>query len=249
VTGAARGIGAAIARRLAADRFAVAINYRQSQDAAEGLAQELRDGGGKALAIGADIAERTAVDAMVAEIETRLGPIDTLVNNAGVMVRGDLDDFDRAQMEWMRRTNVDGLVQVTGLVSRGMKTRRFGRIINLTSIAGHGTSMAGTTFYAATKAAVSVLTRRFALALGPFGITVNAVAPGFILTDMVATGRTAEDLENVRSTMASRAMVGRTGTPEDIAHVVSFLADERSGFVTAQVITADGGRTDYIAHP
>src|ERR1035441_7306201 len=116
-----------------------------------------------------------------------LGPIDILVNNAGVLAKGDLADFDYTQMEAMRRTNVDGLVHVTRSVVEGMKLRRFGRIVNLTSVAAHGTALSGTTFYAATKAAVITLTRRFALELGPHGITVNAVAPGFIPTDM-ATG-------------------------------------------------------------
>src|SRR5712671_1133602 len=123
-----------------------------------------------------------------------------------------------------------------------MQERRYGRIINLTSIAAHGTAMAGTTFYAATKAAVSVLTRRFAMDLGPHGITVNAVAPGFILTDMVTPGRNSADIAKV----AEKAMVKRVGQPEDIAHAVAFLCAPESGFITAQILTVDGGRMDYI---
>ena len=110
-------------------------------------------------------------------VASELGPIDILVNNAGKLAKGDLSDFDYTQMEAMRRTNVDGLVQVTRAVVDGMKSRGFGRIVNLTSVAAFGTAFSGTTFYAATKAAVVVMTRRFALDLGPFGITAASTVP------------------------------------------------------------------------
>src|SRR5690349_20624515 len=145
----------------------------------------------------------------------------------------------------MRRTNVDGLVNVTRAVVPGMQARGFGRVVNLTSIAAFGTAMDGTTFYAATKAAVSVLTRRFAMELGPHGVTVNAVPPGFILTDMAKSGRGPEDFARI----ADKTMLKRVGKPEDIAHAVAFLCSPESGFITAQILTVDGGRMDYIGHP
>ena len=242
VTGSSRGIGRAIAIRLARDGAAVGINYKTRESDAAGVVDEIRRAGGKAIALQADIADPAQVAAMVLRLESDLGPADILVNNAGVLERGDLSDFDYSRMEGMRRVNVDGLVHVTRATVEPMKERRWGRIINLTSIAALGTAKKGTTFYAATKAAVITLTRRFAMELGPHGITVNAIAPGFIMTDMVSEGADVEAI-------ASNAMVRRVGKPEDIAHAVAFLASEDSSFLTAQVLTVDGGRMDYIAHP
>jgi NAD(P)-dependent dehydrogenase (short-subunit alcohol dehydrogenase family) len=249
VTGASRGLGKAIARLLAAQGAAVGVNYVSRTSDAENLVQELQAAGGKAIAVGADIGNVSDVQAMVDRITTELGPISVLVNNAGVVYRATLESFEAAEMERMRRTNVDGLIHVTRAVVPGMKERGYGRIVNLTSIAGHGTTLPGSTFYAATKAAVSVLTRRFAMELGPHGITVNAVAPGFILTDMAKDGRSDEAYRALLDSISERSMVRRVGKPEDIAHAVAFLAAPESSFLTAQVLTVDGGRMDYIAHP
>ena len=177
MTGASRGLGRATALRLAQEGAAVVVNYRERSADAEAVAQQIRSLGGKAIAIQAHVVDRAQVHAMVERVEAELGPVDILVNNAGVMRRGDLGDFEWSQMEAMRATNVDGLVNVTRAVVEGMKRRKFGRIVNLTSVAALGTAMSGTTFYAATKAAVIVMTRRFAMDLGPHGITVNAIAP------------------------------------------------------------------------
>jgi 3-oxoacyl-[acyl-carrier protein] reductase len=245
VTGASRGLGRAIALRLARGGVAVGVNYREQGEAADAVVAEIRAGGGRALAVRADVGDAAEVHDMVGRVARGLGPVDILVNNAGVARLGDLAKFDAEQMEDMRRINVDGLVTVTRAVVEGMKGRGFGRIVNVTSIAALGTAMAGTTFYAATKAAVVVLTRRFALELGPHGITVNAVAPGFVLTDMAAAGRTESDF----AAIAAKSMVRRIGKPEDVANAVAFLASPESGFITAQILTVDGGRMDYIGHP
>ena len=249
VTGASRGLGRAIALRLAREGAAVAVNYRTRASEAEKVAAEIRAAGGRAMAVPADIGAPGEAAAMLERIAGELGAPDILVNNAGVMYRGELESFEAAQLENMRRTNVDGLIHVTRACIGPMQQRGWGRIVNLTSIAAHGTSLAGTTFYAATKAAVGILTRRFALDLGRFGITVNAVAPGFILTDMAEEYSASEEGRKLIESVAARAMVGRVGSPDDIAHAVAFLVSPESGFITAQILTVDGGRTDYIAHP
>jgi 3-oxoacyl-[acyl-carrier protein] reductase len=249
VTGASRGLGRAIAQRLARDGASVIVNYRERRGDAEHVVQEIETAGGRALAVQADVGDPAQVKEMMARAEAALGPVSILVNNAGLVYRATLEEFDPAGMQRMRRTNVDGLIFMTQAAVPGMKQRRYGRIVNLTSIAGHGTTLPGSAFYAATKAAVSVMTKRFAMELGPHGITVNAVAPGFILTDMVRDGRSEEDYEKLLRSISERSMVGRVGQPDDIANAVAFLAAREASFITAQVLTVDGGRMDYIAHP
>ena len=249
VTGASRGLGKAIAARLAREGAAVAVNYKSRNADAEAVVTQIQAAGGNAVAVQADIGDPAQVTGMMDQVQSRLGPVSILVNNAGMVYRATLETFDPQGMQEMRRTNVDGLIHMTRAVVPGMKERRYGRIVNLTSIAGHGTTLPGSAFYAATKAAVSVLTKRFAMELGPYAITVNAVAPGFILTDMVKEGRTDEEYHALVKSIGERSMTGRVGDPEDIAHAVSFLASPESSFITAQVLTVDGGRMDYIAHP
>ena len=249
VTGASRGIGKAIALRLAREGAAVAVNYRQSKHEAEAVVTQICESGGRALAVQADLGDLKAAGAMAQVVLEALGSLDILINNAAIIHRGDLEEYDPAALEEMWRINVAGLSALTSAAARGMKARGWGRIVNVASIAAHGTVMPKTTFYAATKAAVVTLTRRFAMDLGPYGVTVNAIAPGFILTDMVSVDRTPEEAQATLERIAAKAMMRRTGRPEDIAHVAAFLASEECGFLTAQTITVDGGRMDYTGHP
>jgi len=209
---------------------------------------EIAAGGGRAIAVKADVAEPTAVEAMVARAEAELGALTILVNNAGVSWQGTLETYDREWVARMQAVNVEGVINATRAVMGGMRARRYGRIVNLSSIAGIGTALTGNAFYGATKAEVLALTRRFALELGPHGITVNAVAPGFVRTDMTQRGRGAADWPGTEQRFAARAMLGRIGEPEDIANAVVFLASPESGWITAQTLTVDGGRMDYIGH-
>jgi NAD(P)-dependent dehydrogenase (short-subunit alcohol dehydrogenase family) len=248
VTGGARGIGRATAQLLANRGAAVCVNYTAHTDIAEGFVGDIKLGGGRAIAVKADVADPSAVMAMVDRVEEELGTVTILVNNAGVSWRGTLDSYDPDQFAHMRRVNVEGVISATRAVISGMRARRYGRIINVSSIAATGTALPGNAFYAATKAEVTVLTKRFALELGSDNITVNAVAPGFIRTDLTKGGRGAEDWQSTEKNLAAKAMMGRIGEPEDIANAIGFLASPESGWVTAQVLTVDGGRTDYIGH-
>ena len=248
VTGGARGIGRATARLLARNGASICVNYAVHGDAAEALVAEIAAVGRRAIAVAADVADSGAVEAMIARTERELGPVSILVNNAGVSWRGTLDTYDREQVARMREINVEGVINATRAVMAGMRARRYGRIVNVSSIAAIGTVLPGNAFYAATKAEVAILTRRFALELGADGITVNAVAPGFVRTDMTQRGRGAEDWPGTEERFAARAMMRRVGEPDDIANAVVFLASPQSGWITAQMLTVDGGRMDYIGH-
>jgi NAD(P)-dependent dehydrogenase (short-subunit alcohol dehydrogenase family) len=248
VTGGSRGLGRATARRLAQRGAAVCVNYAVHADAAEALIGEIVSVGGRAIAVAANVADAAAVEAMVAHTEAELGPVTILVNNAGVSWQGTLDTYDREQVARMRQVNVEGMIHATRAVIGSMRARRYGRIVNVSSVAAIGTALPGNAFYAATKAEVMVLTRRFALELGLQGVTVNAVAPGFVRTDMTQRGRGAVDWQGTEERLAARAMMGRIGEPDDIANAVVFLASPESGWITAQTLTVDGGRMDYIAH-
>jgi 3-oxoacyl-[acyl-carrier protein] reductase len=248
VTGGARGIGRATARLLAQRGAAVCVNYVAHADAAEGLAAEIMAAGGRAIAAMANVAEATTVEMMVARAEKELGPVTILVNNAGISWWGTLDTFDPEQVMRMRGVNVEGLIHATRAVIGGMRARRYGRIVNISSVAAIGTALPGNAFYAASKAEVAILTKRFAMELGSHNITVNAVAPGFIRTDMTQRGRGAGDWQGTEQSFAAKAMMGRIGEPEDIANAVVFLASPESGWITAQILTVDGGRMDYIGH-
>jgi 3-oxoacyl-[acyl-carrier protein] reductase len=248
VTGGTRGIGRATARLLAQRGVAVCVNFAANAEAAEGLVGEIKLGGGRAIAVKADVADRSAVMAMLDRTEDELGAVSILVNNAGLSWHGTLDSYDPEQFARIRRVNVEGLIIAIRAVIGGMRARRYGRIVNVSSIAAIGTALSGNAFYAATKAEVTILTKRFALELGSDNITVNAVAPGFIRTDLTKGGRGADDWQNTEKSLAAKAMMGRIGEPEDIANAIGFLASPMSGWITAQVLTVDGGRMDYIGH-
>jgi 3-oxoacyl-[acyl-carrier protein] reductase len=211
-------------------------------EAAEAVVRGIRARGGRALAVRADVADAAQVRDMIVRVVSELGDVDILVNNAGVYRRGDLGDFDFGQLEAMRQVNVDGLVTVTRAVMGRMKERGFGRIENVASVAGLGTAAAGTTFYAATKAAVIVLTRRFAMELGPHGVTVNAVAPGFVPTDMAAAGRTRGRLRGDRGqgNGAARRQAGGHRQCRRVPRVARLRVRHRPG--------PHGGRRPYGLH-
>ncbi len=226
----------------------MAINYSIRSMEAEALRTEIIAAGGRAAVLQADVADPAAVTTMFSKAEAELGPVSILVNNAGVSAPATLESYDAATLERMRAVNVNGMIHTVRAVMVGMKERGYGRIINIASNAAIGTALPGTTFYAATKAEVLILTRRFAMELGRSGVTVNAICPGWIVTDMARRGASKKAFAQRVASMSERTMVGRVGAPEDIAAAVAFFADPDAGFVTAQVLTVDGGRMDYIGH-
>jgi 3-oxoacyl-[acyl-carrier protein] reductase len=249
VTGGSRGIGRAICLRLAEAGAAVGVNYYQNGKAADEIVGRIGAEGGRSLAFQADVCDRAAVEAMLDRVREDLGTVDILVNNAGIMRSGRLLDYREEDFDAMWHTNVKGVLYCAAAVAPGMIDLGWGRVINVSSNAGVGTALPGTTFYAATKAAVLALTRRLAFELGPHGITVNAVLPGFIKTEMTTAHLTPEGITGVTDALNQRSVLGRgVGEPEEIAHLVEFLGSERSGFMTGQLVLADGGRTDYLSH-
>lgn len=235
VTGASRGIGRAIALRLAAEGARVAINYAGNVKAAEEVKAAIEAAGGTAILCRADVADSAAVEAMVADVAKEFGAIDILVNNAGItrdtlLMRMKDEDFAK-----VLDTNLKGVFYCTKAVAKLMMKKRAGRIINMASVVGL-VGNAGQTNYAAAKAGVIGFSKSAAKELASRGITVNAVAPGFIGTDM-----TADLPESVKKKALSDIPLGRAGQPEDVANAVLFLASDQASYITGQVVHVDGG--------
>ena len=235
VTGSSRGIGRAVAAELAKEGYAVCVNYLRHRKAAEALVSQLRAQGREALAIQADVADSRAVEEMVRQAESDLGPVTLLVNNAGISWQGLFQDTDDETWDRILAVNLTGARNAARAVLPRMISEKTGCIVNISSMWGlRGASCE--VAYACSKAAIIGLTRSLAMELAPSGIRVNCVAPGCIETDMVRVlGRETRDM------LVAETPLGRLGTPEDIAHAVSFLASEKASFLTGQVLTADGG--------
>lgn len=243
VTGAARGIGAGVAKRLASDGLAVAV-LDLNEDSCADVVTAITDAGGKAIAVGADVSNEESVAAAVAKVAEELGPPTVLINNAGIirdnmLFKMTVDDWDAVMGVHLR-----GAFNMSKACQKHMVDAGWGRIVNLSSTSALGNR--GQANYSAAKAGMQGFTKTLAIELGKFGVTANAIAPGFIATEMTAA--TAERMklsfEDFKAAAAKEIPVNRVGTPEDIAHLASFYVSEGAGFISGQVVYAAGGPKD-----
>jgi len=235
ITGGSRGLGKAIALKLAALGSKVAINYMTDEESAIKVAQEIDNMGGEAMLIKASVADATAVKTFIRAIIAAWGKIDILVNNAGINRDMLLARMRDETWDEVINTNLRGPYLCTKFAVRSMMEQSWGRIINIASLAGL-VGNPGQANYSASKGGLIAFTKSMARELGPLNITINAIAPGFITTDM-----TTRLPDETKESILSRIPLGRFGIPDDVAELAAFLASERAGYITAQVISIDGG--------
>lgn len=243
VSGAARGIGAAIAKRLASDGLRVGVLDLDAAHCAETV-EAIAKAGGQAVALGADVSNEESVARAVQQLENELGAPTVVVNNAGILrdnllFKMSVDDWDTVMNVHLR-----GAFLLTRAVQKYMVEQKWGRIVNMSSTSALGNR--GQVNYSAAKAGIQGFTKTLALELGKFGVTANAIAPGFIVTDMTAAtaARVGVPFDEFQKAAATQIPVQRVGRPEDIAHTASFLVSEGAGFVSGQVIYVAGGPKD-----
>ena len=233
VTGGSRGIGAAIARSLANEGWPVGINYRSDSDAAEAVVEEITSAGGRAVALQGDIAEPETADKLFKALEDEFGPVLILVNNAGVRADGLSPQIDDDDWQKVIDTNLSAAFRLTRRALRPMLKARYGRVVNIASIVGQRANP-GQANYAASKAGLVAMTKTVAAEVARRGVTVNAVAPGLIETDMT---------EGIGENLLEHVPARRPGTPDEVAECVRFLASDGAAYVTGVCLTVDGGLT------
>jgi 3-oxoacyl-[acyl-carrier protein] reductase len=233
VTGASRGIGAAIARGLAADGWPVGVNYRSDEDGANSVVSEIEAAGGRAAAVQGDVADPAVPDAIFKKLEEHFGPVLVLVNNAGITADNLSPQIEDEDWDRVIATNLSGAFRTTRRALRGMLRARYGRVVNMASIVGLHANP-GQANYAASKAGMIGFTKTVAAEVARRGITVNAVAPGYVDTGM---------LEGLTKDLLAMVPARRLGTPDEVAACVRFLTSDGAAYVTGTTLTVDGGLT------
>jgi len=236
VTGSSYGIGRAIALIFAKEGASVVVNYSKSEEKALNVVSEIENLGSKAIAVKADVSKSSELRAMVNTCIETFGTVDILVNNAGILAFGTIEDIDDESLEQVLAINFKGTFYCCREIVPIMKKKHYGKIVNISSIAGQRGDHASSPCYGSSKGAVSVLTKSLARQLGPFGINVNAIAPHAIITPMMDYWD-----EKKREQMRESIPVGRLGTPEDVAFTVLFLVLDEASFITGQIINLNGG--------
>jgi 3-oxoacyl-[acyl-carrier protein] reductase len=249
VTGASRGIGRAIALTFGQEGAFVVVNYSKNKEKAEEVVNEIIKKGGRAIIAHADVSKKEDVFRMVDKVGAEHKKIDVLVNNAGIVWK-PTKILEGTTEEWEKVLNVNllGTYYCIQAVAPFMIKQKYGKIINISSLASIGTVFGEQVAYGPSKAAVNILTKRLAFELGPHNINVNAIAPGLIKTEILNLGRTEEELNKIFNEIAKVTALGRIGEPQDIANVALFLASDESDFITGQVIVVDGGRFNMLSH-
>jgi 3-oxoacyl-[acyl-carrier protein] reductase len=234
VTGASRGIGAAIARALAREGWPVGVNYRSDSEGAEAVVEEITSAGGRAKALQGDVSDPATADALFTALEEEFGDVLVLVNNAGVRADGLSPQIDDEDWDKVIDTNLSAAFRLTRRALRPMIRNRYGRVVNIASIVGAVRGNAGQANYAASKAGLVAMTRTVAAEVARRGVTVNAVAPGLIETDMT---------EGIGENLLEHVPARRAGTPDEVAECVRFLASDGAAYVNGVCLTVDGGLT------
>jgi 3-oxoacyl-[acyl-carrier protein] reductase len=247
VTGSSRGIGKSIALELASQGADICVNYKGNREEAGKVADLVTSSGGRAMVMGADVSDKTQVDGMIEETVSKLGRLDILVNNAGIIHFSENFLASEKEFKDMMDVNLMGPFYCSRAASKHMIPQRSGRIVNISSVAGIGIAESGSSGYAVTKAALIMMTRRLGVELGPYGINVNCVAPGYIKTDMAGAGKTPEEEAQHEKRVAGITMLRRVAMPEEVASVVAFLSGPDSDFICGQTITVDGGRMNFLS--
>jgi len=249
ITGASRGIGRAIAMTFAREGSDIIVNYVQNKGQADEVVREIIGMGRRAISIQADVMNKERVTEMVGQAIREFAKIDVLVNNAGIVWKpSKLLETSKEEWEKVLGVNLLGTYYCIQASAPHMIDRKYGKIINISSLAGIGTTFLEQAAYGPSKAAVINLTKRLSYELGQYNINVNAIAPGLVRTEILSSGRSEAEVEKSFQEVAKLAALRRVGEPQDIANVALFLASDESSFMTGQVLVADGGRFNFLSH-